>query len=58
MRFEEKTKKKPKQKKGLTKEEKQKLDLLRHYSDKDIKEMLDYVAKNTKREVNETLGEP
>jgi hypothetical protein len=52
------SKKGKKKQKGLTKEEKQKLDLLRHYSDKDIKEMLDYVAKNTKREVNETLGEP
>ena len=45
-------KKEKKKQNGLTKEEKQKLDLLRHYSDKDIKEMLDYVAKNTKREVN------
>lgn len=52
------SKKGKKKQNGLTKEEKQKLDLLRHYSDKDIKEMLDYVAKNTKREVNETLGEP
>lgn len=59
MWLEEKTgKKKPKQKKWLTKEEKLKLELLRHYSDKDVKELLDYVAKNTKREVNETLLEP
>ena len=59
MWLEEKTKwKKTKRKTWLTKEEKLKLDLLRHYSDKDIKEMLDYVAKNTKREVNETLAEP
>ena len=58
MWLEEKTKKKPKQKKGLTKEEKLKLELLRHYSDKDVRELLDYVAKNTKKEVNETLSEP
>jgi hypothetical protein len=58
MWLDEKLKKKPKQKRWLTKEEKLKLELLRHYSEKDVKELLDYVAKNTKREVNEVLSEP
>jgi len=41
----------------LSKLEKKKLQLLEHYSDKDIQEMLNYIAQNTKKEVTETLGE-
>jgi hypothetical protein len=44
--------------KEITKEEKKKLTLLEHYSDKDIKEMLNYIAQNTKREIEENLSEP
>lgn len=50
-----KTAEKPKE---ITKEEKKKLTLLEHYSDKDIKEMLNYIAQNTKREIEENLSEP
>ena len=35
-----------------------KLKLLEHYTDKDIQEMLNYIAQNTKKEVNEVLSEP
>lgn len=42
----------------LTKEDKKKLKLLEHYSDKEIQEMLNYIATNTKKEINETLSEP
>lgn len=42
----------------LWKDEKKKLVLLEHYSPKDIQEMLNYIATNTKREVNEVLSEP
>lgn len=58
MWLEWKQKKETKKQKRLTKEEKQKLELLQHYSGKDVKELLDFVAKNTKREVEETLTEP
>lgn len=48
-----------KEKKGwLSKEEKKKLELLQHYSDKDVQEMLNYVANNTKREIDEVIWEP
>ena len=40
------------------KEEEKKLQLLEHYSSKDIEEMLDYIAQSTKKEVNEVLWEP
>lgn len=43
---------------NLSKQEKTKLSLLQHYSDKDVKEMLDYIAKNKKREIDEVLWEP
>ena len=43
---------------ALSKEDKKKLDLLQHYSDKDIREMLNYIAQNTKKEINETISEP
>lgn len=42
----------------LSKWDKKKLQLLEHYSDKDIQEMLNYIAQNTKKEVNEVLSEP
>ena len=42
----------------LSKEERKKLDLLEHYSDKDIKEMLNYIANNTKKEIDKVLWEP
>ena len=42
----------------LSKEEKKKLDLLTHYSPKDIQEMLNYIANNSKKEIDEVLGEP
>lgn len=42
----------------LSKEEKTKLSLMEHYSDKDIKEMLDYIARTKKREIDEVLGTP
>ena len=42
----------------LSKRDKKKLQLLEHYTDKDIQEMLSYLAQNTKREVNEVLSEP
>ena len=48
-----------KEKKGwLSKEEKKKLELLQHYSDKEVQEMLNYVANNTKREIDEVIWEP
>lgn len=43
---------------ALTQWDKKKLQLLEHYSDKEIQEMLNYIATNTKKEVNETLSEP
>lgn len=42
----------------ISKEERKKLDLLQHYSNKDIKEMLNYVAMQTKKEIDKTIGEP
>lgn len=44
--------------KKLTKDEKKKLALLEHYSEKDIQEMLAYIANNTKKEVDEVIWEP
>lgn len=44
--------------KELTKQEKKKLTLLEHYTDKDVKEMLNYIANNTKKEIEKTLWEP
>ena len=41
--------------KELTKQEKKKLTLLEHYTDKDVKEMLDFIANNTKKEIEKTL---
>lgn len=42
----------------LSKSDKKKLELLEQYSDKDIKEMLNYIAQSTKKEIDETLSEP
>lgn len=42
----------------LSKWDRKKLQLLEHYSDKDIQEMLNYIAQNTKKEINEVLSEP
>lgn len=47
-----------KKEKKLTKEEKKKLELLEHYSDKEVQEMLNYIANNTKKEIDETIWEP
>lgn len=43
---------------ALSKGDKKKLELLEQYSDKEIMEMLNYIATNTKKEVNEVLSEP
>lgn len=42
----------------MDKSDQKKLNLLKHYSEKDIQEMLNYIAMNTKREIDKTLGEP
>lgn len=47
-----------KEEKKLNKSDKKKLDLLEHYSEKEIKEMLKFVANNTKKEIDEVIGEP
>ncbi|MBO7444446.1 MAG: hypothetical protein J6T10_19770 [Methanobrevibacter sp.] len=39
----------------LSKEEAKKLSLLEHYSPKDIQELLNYVAMNTKKEIDKTI---
>jgi hypothetical protein len=39
----------------LSKEEKKKLDLLQHYSEKDIKDMLNYIAQNSKKEIDKVI---
>lgn len=42
----------------MNKSDEKKLQLLKHYSEKDIQEMLNYIAMSTKKEINETLWEP
>lgn len=42
----------------LSKEDEKKLSLLEHYSPKDIQELLNYVAMNTKKEIDKVIGEP
>ena len=42
----------------LSKEDKKKLDLLEHYSPKDIQEMLNYIANNSKKEIDKVIWEP
>ena len=51
-------KKKDGAKPQLSKGDKKKLELLEHYSEKDIRDMLNYIAQNTKKEIDETIGEP
>lgn len=41
-----------------SKDEEKKLKLLEHYSHKDIQEMLNYIAQNTKTEINKVIWEP
>ena len=43
---------------ALTKQDKRKLDLLSHYSDKEVSEMLNYIAQNTKKEIDKVIWEP
>lgn len=42
----------------LSKQDKKKLELLQHYSPKDIQEMLNFIAQNTKKEIDEVIWEP
>jgi hypothetical protein len=39
----------------LSKQDKNKLELLSRYTDKDVKEMLAYIANNTKREIDKII---
>lgn len=43
---------------ALSKEEANKLSLLKLYSDKDVREMLDYIAKTKRKEIDEVLWMP
>lgn len=47
-----------KKKKWMTKQEKKKLDLLEHYTDKEIKEMLAFIAQTNKKEIDKVIWEP
>ena len=49
---------KEKKQKGLSKEDKKKLELLWSYSPRDIKEMLNYIAQTNKKEIDKVIGEP
>ena len=42
----------------LSKEDKKKLELLAHYSDKDVREMLSFIANNNKRQIDKITWEP
>lgn len=42
----------------LSKQERKKLDLLQHYSDKDVRDMLNYIAQNSKKEIDKVIWEP
>lgn len=42
----------------LSREDKRKLELLEHYSDKEVRDMLNYIATNSKKEIDEVLWEP
>ena len=46
------------EKEKLSKQEKVKLSLLEHYTDKDIKEMLNYIATTKKQEIDQVLWIP
>lgn len=54
----EENKEEKKKESWISKEERKKLELLAHYSDKDVQEMLNYVANNTKKEIDEVIWEP
>lgn len=43
---------------NLSKGDKKKLELLEHYSPKDIQEMLAYIAATNKKEIDKVIGEP
>lgn len=58
MRLKHKLGEEPPQKIWLSKEDKKKLSLLEHYSPKDIQELLNYVAMNTKKEIDQVIWEP
>lgn len=49
---------KEKKQKGLSKEDKKKLELLGSYSPRDIKEMLNYIAQTNKKEIDKVIWEP
>lgn len=49
---------KKKEKPQVSKEEKKKLDLLQHYSPKEVQEMLNFIAQNTKKEIDQVIWEP
>lgn len=51
-------KKKLEGKPPLSKGDQKKLDLLSHYSPKDIQEMLAYIAATNKKEIDKVIGEP
>lgn len=42
----------------LSREDKRKLELLEHYSDKEVRDMLNYIATNSKKEIDDVLWEP
>lgn len=42
----------------MSKSDEKKLSLLKHYSEKDVQEMLNYIAMSTKKEIDKTLWEP
>lgn len=42
----------------MDKSDQKKLNLLKHYSEKDVQEMLNFIAMNTKKEIDKTLSEP
>jgi hypothetical protein len=39
----------------MNKSDEKKLQLLKHYSEKDVQEMLNYIAMSTKKEIDKTL---
>lgn len=42
----------------MNKSDEKKLQLLKHYSEKDVQEMLNYIAMSTKKEIDKTIWEP
>ena len=45
-------------KEKLSKQDRKKLELLQHYTDKEVKEMLSYIANNNKKEIDKVIGTP